>query len=99
MYYTGLLCHPNVTLLFLSDCGILQFTVSPKSEQISFAHSVVMHYHCFTIVVAPFYLGLMFILSYYLLYVFSLYSIVLTTLHISIVIALVCVYLHMLLLI
>jgi len=71
----------------------------PQVRKMSFAHSVVMHYHCFTIVVAPFYLGLMFILSYYLLYVFSLYSIVLTTLHISIVIALVCVYLYMLLLI
>jgi len=41
------------------DCGILQFTLSPKSEQIGTAHSLMMHLkstsdHCF--IVTPFYL-------------------------------------------
>ena len=66
--------HLNVTLLFLSDRGILQFTLSPKLEQIGTAHSLIMHLkstsdHCFMITVAPFYL--IYILSCYL--VFSLY--------------------------
>ena len=49
----------NVILLFLSDCGILQFTQSPSHKKIGNAHSL-MHLkstsdHCFTIVVASFY--------------------------------------------
>ena len=35
--------HLNATLLFLSDCGILQFTLFPKLEQIGTAHSLIMH--------------------------------------------------------
>jgi len=64
--------HLNATLLFLSNCGILQFTLSPKLEQIGTAHSLIMHLksindHCFMIIVAPFYL-IYYILSYYLVF-------------------------------
>jgi len=34
--------HLNATLLFLSDCGILQFTLFPKLEQVGTAHSLIM---------------------------------------------------------
>ena len=34
--------HLNATLLFLSDCGILQFTLFPKLELVGTAHSLIM---------------------------------------------------------
>ena len=67
--------HLNATLLFISDCGILQFTLFPKLEQTGTAHSLITHLKStnemiilFMIIVAQFYL--FYISSYYL--VFSL---------------------------
>jgi len=36
--------HLNVTLLFLSGCGILQFILFPRLEQIGIARSLTMYY-------------------------------------------------------
>jgi len=80
---TGVLLRSNPTLLFLSDCGILQFTLFPKLEQIGTAHSLIMHLKCtsdhsFMIIVAPFYL--FYISSYYLVFSLYRYSVVLAIL-------------------
>jgi len=40
--------HLNVILLFLSGCGILQFILFPRLEQISIARSLTMHYRSIT---------------------------------------------------
>ena len=74
--------HLNATLLFLSDCGILQFTLFPKLEQTGTAHSLITHLKStneliilFMIIVAQFYL--FYISSYYLVFSLYEYSIVL----------------------
>ena len=74
--------HLNATLLFISDCGILQFTLFPKLEQTGTAHSLITHLKStneliilFMIIVAQFYL--FYISSYYLVFSLYEYSIVL----------------------
>jgi len=69
--------HLNATLLFLSDCDILQFTLFPKLEQIGTAHSLHLKIPVITlfmIIVVPFYL--FYISSYYLVFSLYRYSIV-----------------------
>ena len=83
-YVRGNLDTDTLQSLFLSDCGIPQFTIFPKLEQIGTAHSLIMHLKVpvitlFMIIVAPFYL--FYISSYYLVFSLYRYSIVLAILY------------------